>query len=118
MQATGAFNTKVWQGLSLTSGVLQEPTSPVTQQMLAKALLRTEYVIAEFDALRRRAHVEQQEYNSKINKLTQAREELQKAMEEQGKVRCQVILASLGLFFCVLQIVVVSVCGCAITHVT
>jgi hypothetical protein len=118
MHATGVANTKVWQGLSLTSGVLQEPTSPVTQQMLAKALLRTEYVIAEFDALRRRAHVEQQEYNSKINKLTQAREELQKAMEEQGKVRCQVILASLGLFFCVLQIVVVSVCGCAITHVT
>ena len=34
-----------------------------------------------------RAHIEQQESSSKINKLQEAREELQKAMEEQGKVR-------------------------------
>ena len=78
---------KPWQGLSLTSGVLQQPTSPVTQQMLAAAQLRAEYVIAEFHALQMRAHIEQQESSSKINKLQEAREELQKAMEEQGKVR-------------------------------
>ena len=103
MHATGAVNTKVWQGFSFTSGLLQEATSPVTQQMLAAAQLRTEYVVAEFHALQKRAHIEQQEFDSKINKLTKAREDLQKAMQEQGKVRCQVILASLGLFFCVLQ---------------
>ena len=105
-----------WQGLSLTSGVLQELTSPVTQQRLAAAQLHAECVVAEFYALQERADVEQQRFNSKINKLQEAREELQKAVEGQGKVR--VISVSLGLFFCVLQIVVVSVCGCAITHVT
>jgi len=83
-----------WQGLSLTSGVLQELTSPVTQQRLAAAQLHAECVVAEFYALQERADVEQQRFNSKINKLQEAREELQKAMEEQGKVRCQVILAS------------------------
>ncbi len=117
MHATGVVNTKVWQGLSLTSGLLQEPTSPVTQQMLAAAQLHAEYVVAEFHALQKRAGIEQQESSSKINKLQKAREELQEAMEAQGKVRCQVILASLGLFFCVLQIVVVFVFGCATTHV-
>ena len=117
MHATGAFNTKVWQGFSFTSGLLQEATSPVTQQMLAAAQLRTEYVVAEFHALQKLAHIEQQEFDSKINKLTKAREDLQKATEEQGKVRCQVILASLGLFFCVLQVFAVFVFGYAITHV-
>ena len=63
-------------------------------------------MIAEFHALQERANIEHKKFDSKINKLTKTREEL-KAMEEQGKVRCQVILASLGLFFCVLQIVVV-----------
>jgi len=116
MHATDVVSSR--HGLSSTSGVLQEPTSPVTQQRLAAAQLRAEYVIADFHALQERANIEQKEFDSKINKLTKTREELQKAMEEQGKVRCQVILASLGLFFCVLQIVVVSVCGCAITHVT
>ena len=82
---------------------------PITQQRLAAAQLRAEYVIAEFHALQEWANIEQKEFDSKINKLTKTREGLQKAMEEQGKVRCQVILASLGLFFCVLQIVVVFV---------
>jgi len=104
MHATDVVSSR--HGLSSTSGVLQEPTSPVTQQRLAAAQLRAEYVIAEFHALQERANIEQKEFDSKINKLTKTREELQKAMEEQGKVRCQVILASLGLFFCVLQIVV------------
>ena len=94
--------------------MLQEPTSPVTQQMLAAAKLHAELVVAEFHALQKRAHAEQQDFNSKINKLQEAREVLQKAVE-QGKVR--VTLASLGLFFCVLQTVVVSVFGCAVTHV-
>jgi hypothetical protein len=105
MHATDVVSSR--HGLSSTSGVLQEPTSPVTQQRLAAAQLRAEYVIADFHALQERANIEQKEFDSKINKLTKTREELQKAMEEQGKVRCQVILASLGLFFCVLQIVVV-----------
>ncbi len=117
MHATDVVNTKVWHDLSLTSGVLQEPTSPVMQQRLAAAQRHAECVVAEFHALQHRADAEQQMFNSKINKLQEARAELQKAMEEQGKVRCQVILASLGLFFCVLQIVVVSVCGCAIIHI-
>ena len=115
MYATGVAH-KVWQGLSLTSGVLQEPTLRVMQQRLAAAQLHAECVVAEFHALQERADAEQKRFNSKINKLQEAREELQKAMEEQGKVRCQVILASLGLFFCVLQFVVVSVRGCAIIH--
>ena len=97
--------------------MLQEPTLQVTQQRLAAALLHAECMVAEFHALQKQADVEQQRFNSKINKLQEAREELQKAMEEQGKVRCQVILASLGLFFCVLQNVVVFVCGCAIIHI-
>jgi len=101
----------------LTSGVLQEPTLQVTQQRLAAAQLHAECVVAEFHVLQERADSEQQSFNSKINKLQEAREELQKAMEEQGKVRCQVILASLGLFFCVLQIVVVFVCGCAVIYI-
>ncbi len=105
MHATDVVSSR--HGLSSTSGVLQEPTSPVTQQRLAAAQLRAEYVIAEFHALQERANIEQKEFDSKINKLTKTREELQKAMEEQGKVRCQVILASLGLFFCVLQFVAV-----------
>ena len=96
MYATGVAH-KVWQGLSLTSGVLQEPALPVTQQMLAAAQLHAEYVVAEFHALQKRANIEQQESSSKINKLQKAREELQEAMEEQGEVRCQVILASPGL---------------------
>ena len=108
---------KAWQGLSLTSGVLQEPTSQVTQLRLAAAQLHAEYVITEFHALKKQANIEQQEFDSKINKLTKTREELQKAMEEQGKVRCQVILASLGLFFCVLQFVAVCVCGCTIIQI-
>ena len=116
MHDTGVVSTKVWQGLSLTSGVLQEQTSTVTQQMLAAAQLHGRYVVAEFHALHERAHTERQESSSKINNLQKATEELQKAMEEQGKVRCQVILACLGLFFYVLQIVVVFVVGCAITH--
>ena len=87
------------------------------QQRLAAAQRHAECVVAEFHALQHRADAEQQMFNSKIDKLQEARAELQKAMEEQGKVRCQVILASLGLSFCVLQIVVVSVCGCAIIHI-
>ncbi len=108
---------RVWQGLSLTSGVLQEPILRVMQQRLAAAQLHAECVVAEFHAMQKQADDEQQRFNSKINKLQEAREEMQKAMEEQGKVRCQVILASLGLFLCVLQIVVVFVCGCAIIHI-
>jgi len=81
----------------LTSGVLQEPTLPVTQQMLAAAQLHGKYVVDEYHALQKRAHVEQEESNDKINKLQKAREELQKALEEQGEVTCQVILASPGL---------------------
>ncbi len=60
---------KQWQGLSLTSGVLQEPTSPVTPQMLAAAQLHAEYVIHEYHALQKRAHIEQEQFNDKINKL-------------------------------------------------
>ncbi len=74
--------------------MLQEPTSQVTQLRLAAAQLHAEYVITEFHALKKQANIEQQEFDSKINKLTKTREELQKAMEEQGKVGCQVILAS------------------------
>ncbi len=88
----------------MTSGVLQEPTLSVTQQMLAAAQLHGKYVVDEYRALQKRAHIEQEESNDKINKLQKAREELQKAVEElqkaveeQGEVRCQVILASPGL---------------------
>jgi len=72
----------------LTSGVLQEPTSPVTPQMLAAAQLHAECVIHELHALQERAHIQQEKSKDKINKLQGLMEELQKAAEEQGEVRC------------------------------
>ena len=72
----------------MTFGVLQEPASPVTPQMLAAAQLHAKCVIHEFHALQERARIEQEQSNDKINKLQGLMEELQKAAEEQGEVRC------------------------------
>ncbi|KAA6425585.1 MAG: hypothetical protein FRX49_04482 [Trebouxia sp. A1-2] len=76
-------STEVRRDAEVTFGM--EQTSTVTQQMLAAAQLHGRYVVAEFHALHERAHTERQESSSKINNLQKATEELQKAMEEQGK---------------------------------
>jgi len=74
---------------------MQEPTLLVTQQMLAAAQLHGKYVVDEYHALQKRAHVEQEESNDKINKLQKAREELQKAVASPGLssfVCCRLLL--------------------------
>ncbi|KAL0054873.1 hypothetical protein WJX82_003597 [Trebouxia sp. C0006] len=88
-EAKGSLMFADWKTAALDSSEVmkhaEEPTSQVTQLRLAAAQLHAEYVITEFHALKKQANIEQQEFDSKINKLTKTREELQKAMEEQGK---------------------------------